>query len=67
MESAIKSMDNLNLNKALDQELEEAHDSLFKASAADELDVEEPAGFMKKYSDKISSEVKKEKETLSIS
>ena len=57
METAIKSMDNLNLNKALNNELEEAHDSLFKAAAAD--DEEEPSpGFMKTYSERISSEVK---------
>jgi len=57
-------MDNLNLhkaiesdNKALDSELQDAHDNLINASSKQEgVEHDEEAGFMAKYSAKVTNE-----------
>ena len=51
-------MDNLNLNnnKALDSELQDAHDYLANAVSKETNEDDEEAGFMKKYSDKVSNQ-----------
>ena len=49
-------MDNLNLNKALDNELQDAHDKLITAASKEDDEEDEQAGFMKKYSEKVSSQ-----------
>jgi len=60
-------MDNLNLNKALDNELQDAHDKLIKAASKEDTEEgDEQAGFMKKYSDKVSSERSVIKQALTI-
>ena len=52
-------MDNLNLNKANKaqvNELQDAHDYLINAASKETNEADEEAGFMKKYSDKVSSQ-----------
>ena len=53
MQDAVHSMDNLNINKALTNELQEAHDMLYEAGSADEDHSDD--GFMKKYSDRLAN------------
>ena len=53
MQDAVHSMDNLNINKALTNELQEAHDMLYEAGSSDEDHSDD--GFMKKYSDRLAN------------
>lgn len=66
LQAAVHSMDNLNLNKALNNELQDAHDRLIDAASQQDGEEDEQAGFMKKYSDKVSSKQSVIKQALSI-
>ena len=56
LQAAVHSMDNLNLNKELGSQLQDAHDNLINASQQEHEEGDEQAGFMKKYSDKVSTQ-----------